>query len=94
VPTTHATLHLAGADVYVDLAGVIDVAAETQRLAKQLEKLSGMIAAKEKKLANRSFIDKAPADVVRNEEESLAQLRQQLATARDSLAALGTTPPH
>ncbi len=46
------------------LSGVIDVEAEISRLEKQLERLSGMIAGKEKKLSNRSFVDKAPADVV------------------------------
>ena len=42
-------------DVYVDLSGVIDVEAEISRLEKQLERLSGMIAGKEKKLGNAQF---------------------------------------
>jgi valyl-tRNA synthetase len=91
-PPTHATVHLANMDVYVDLSGAIDVAAEISRLEKQLERLSGMIAGKEKKLSTRSFIDKAPADVVERERESLDQLREQLATVCGGLATLGRSP--
>jgi len=88
-PPTHAGVRVANMDVYVDLAGVIDVPAEVSRLEKQLERLSGMIAGKEKKLSNRSFVDKAPADVVQRERESLEQLREQFAVVRSSLEALG-----
>ena len=87
-PATHATIHLATIDVIVDLAGLIDVEAEMARLEKQVEWLIGMIAGKEKKLSNASFVEKAPADVVRKEQESLQQLRDQLQTAETSLAAL------
>jgi valyl-tRNA synthetase len=88
-PPTNATVHLPTMDVYVDLAGVIDVDAEISRLQKELERLSSMIKGKEAKLANRSFVEKAPADVVTRERESLEQLREQLATVRNNLALLG-----
>ena len=90
-PVTNATVHLANLDVYVDLSGVIDVAAEIIRLEKQLERLSGMIAGKEAKLSNTSFIDKAPAAVVLKERESLQQLREQLENVQTSLAVLRKT---
>ena len=75
-------------DVHVDLAGLIDVEAEVSRLEKQAEKIAGMIAGKESKLANQGFVQRAPADVVHKERESLTQLREQLATVRASLASL------
>ena len=87
-PATHATIHLPTIDVYVDLAGVIDKEAEIARLEKLIERLTGMIAGKEKKLSNAAFAEKAPADVVRKEQESLQQLRDQLQTAEASLVAL------
>ena len=52
------------------------------------EKQLGLIAGKEKKLANESFVSRAPAEVVNRERESLEQLREQLAATRQSLAAL------
>jgi valyl-tRNA synthetase len=87
-PATHATVHLQTIDVIVDLSGLIDVEAERARLEKLVERLTGQITGKEKKLSNASFVDKAPADVVRKEQESLQQLRDQLQTAEGSLAAL------
>jgi valyl-tRNA synthetase len=88
-PHTGATVHLATIDVYVDLEGLIDVDAEIVRLQKQLERLSGMIAGKQKKLASSKFVERAPAEVVQRERDSLVQLQEQLATVRDSLASLG-----
>jgi valyl-tRNA synthetase len=87
-PRTSATVQLSNMEVYVDLAGLIDVDAEIQRLEKQLERLAGMITGKEKKLGNQNFVERAPADVVQRERESLTQLQEQLETARASLASL------
>ncbi len=91
-PPTHAAVHLPAMDVYVDLSGVIDVAAEIARLEKQLERLCSMIAGKEKKLDNPSFVEKAPADVVARERASLDQLRSQRDTVRRDLAVLQKQP--
>ena len=52
------------------------------------QKLIGHIAGKEKKLANANFVDRAPAEVVEKERESLGQLREQLEAVEKSLAAL------
>ena len=48
--SAHVTL--SGMDVYVDLAELIDVPAEIARKTQEVEKLTGFIAAKEKKLTN------------------------------------------
>ena len=87
-PTTNAHINLHGIDVYVDLAGLIDVSAEIERLEKEQGKLHGLIQAKAKKLENANFVDRAPADVVAKERESLAELKEQLETAQKSLEAL------
>ena len=44
-------------------AGLFDPHKELARLGKQQEKLQGEIAAMESRLANKSFVDKAPAKV-------------------------------
>ncbi len=87
-PATSAAINLPGIDVYVDLTGLIDVDAEIKRNQAAEQKLVGLIDAKEKKLSNASFVDRAPADVVQKERESLAQLQDQLQTARKALADL------
>jgi valyl-tRNA synthetase len=87
-PPSSAQVSIGPVDVYVDLQGHIDPAAERARLAKQIEKLGGLIQGKEKKLSNESFTARAPADVVLKERESLSQMKEQLAAAEAALSAL------
>jgi valyl-tRNA synthetase len=88
IPPTHAKTALAGMEIYVDLAGQIDVGAELAKNEQQEQKLVGLIKAKEGKLKNESFVSRAPANVVQAERDSLAQLEEQLASVRATLAAL------
>ena len=86
---TGATKSVSGADVHVDLKDFIDVEAEKKRLSKLVEKLEKGIAGKEKKLSNEKFVARAPEDVVAQEKASLVDLKAELETARQSLAAFG-----
>ena len=87
-PALSANVTLSGMDVYVDLADLIDKPAEIARKKQEVEKLTGFIAAKEKKLTNKSFVDRAPAEVVQKERDGLKDLQDQLAAAREVLARL------
>ena len=88
VPKINAPLALPEMELFVDLAGLIDVEAETKRLEKERSRIEGMIGGKEKKLSNASFVDRAPADVVEREREGLAQLKEQLAVISEALNEL------
>jgi valyl-tRNA synthetase len=83
-----ATATVAGCDVFVDLADLIDVGAEIVRLTKENEKTAGFIKAKQAKLADEKFSAKAPAPVVQKEREQLAELEAKLAKGLETLAAL------
>jgi valyl-tRNA synthetase len=87
-PALSAHVTLSGMDVYVDLTELIDVPAEIARKQQEIDKLTGFIAAKEKKLTNASFVERAPADVVQKERDSLKDLQDQLAAAREVLERL------
>jgi valyl-tRNA synthetase len=78
----------AGLEVFVDLAGLIDIGAEISRLEKELGKLQDMIQAKEKKLANENFTSRAPADVVDKERAGLGELQARMESLRVGLAEL------
>ena len=87
-PTTSAHVSLPGIDVYVDLQDFIDIKAEIARNKKLSADLAGRIADKAKKLENENFVRRAPAEVVAQERESLAELQQQLASVQTTLEEL------
>ena len=87
-PKPNGTIGLPGIEVFVDLQGFIDIEAEIERNEKQKEKLLGFIQGKEKKLSNANFVDRAPADVVQKERDSLAEQREQLLTVEAALKEL------
>jgi valyl-tRNA synthetase len=87
-PATAATMSLSGMDVFVDLTGLIDVAAELSRNEKEEQKLLGWIQGKQAKLGNANFVARAKPDVVAAERDGLAKMEEQLATVRAALAEL------
>ena len=56
-------------DLIVPLAGLIDFAEEKKRVEKELAKIQKDCDALDKKLANKNFIDRAPADVVAKDKQ-------------------------
>ncbi len=87
-PPTNAAMTITGGELFVDLAGLIDVGAEIARKQKEIDNLAGVIRGKEAKLSNESFVARAPADVVAKERESLAEAKQRLAAAESVLVEL------
>ncbi len=75
--------------LYLDLASAVDPAAEKQRLAKELEKLAGHIAATEARLANPAFTGKAPPAVLEGARKQLAEQQAKRAELERLLKALG-----
>ncbi|MEW8046659.1 MAG: class I tRNA ligase family protein, partial [Candidatus Thiodiazotropha sp.] len=71
--------------VLIPLAGLIDKEAEIKRLEKETGRLQSDVDRIEKKLANASFVDKAPQAVVDKEREKLAEAKGALETLRVQL---------
>jgi len=64
--------------VYVDLAGVIDLAAERQRLDREIAKVEEVIAFATAKLERPEFVERAPAEIVERERVRVAEQRARL----------------
>jgi valyl-tRNA synthetase len=77
-------------DVYIPLAGLIDVAAETERLKKEIAKLEAEVARSSSKLQNPAFVDKAPPAVVAKEQANLAEHQTNLAKFNEQLVKLAS----
>ena len=84
---THSTPQF---DVAVIYERTIDVAAERERLTKEIAKLEKGLAAAERQLDNEAFLAKAPAHVVEGLKKQHAETRLLLEKAR---AALDALPP-
>ncbi len=67
----------------------IDVAAEKERLKKEIEKLEKQIAIAQGKLGNESFVARAPAAVVEQEKQRVAEFTATLEKLKPQLAKLG-----
>jgi valyl-tRNA synthetase len=87
-PALSANFSLAGMEVFVDLADLIDVVAELAKKEKELAKFAEMIEAKKKKLGNEQFVQRAPQEVVEQEKMSLESLESQAASTASAIQAL------
>ncbi|MBS0260541.1 MAG: valine--tRNA ligase [Planctomycetes bacterium] len=88
-PGTSASFSLNDADGFIPLEGIVDREAELARQKKEAEKIRGFITGSQRKLANESFVSKAPPEVVDQVRETLAGLEKQLASVEDIIRQLG-----
>jgi len=70
----------------------VDVAAETERLGKEIARLQGEITKTNAQLGNESFVARAPAQVVAQFRERIAEFTATVARLQDQLARLRPLP--
>ena len=78
------TLVVAPVEISLPLAGLVDVEAERERLAKELAETDAQINRLEK-LLNSPFAEKAPGEVVQKEREKLESYRETAERIRQQL---------
>jgi len=88
-PDHAAALVVGDVEVFLPLAGLIDLAAERARLSKELDAADADIARRAARLGNAGFVDKAPANVVQREREGLEAAKVTAVKLRERLAQLG-----
>lgn len=87
-PTKTMSAVVTGAEIFVPLAGLIDVEQEVQRLQKELKSLQFEVDRVKKKLANQKFVEKAPAHIVEAEREKEKNYLTKLQKVKTRLAEL------
>ncbi|MBI4531527.1 MAG: class I tRNA ligase family protein, partial [Candidatus Latescibacteria bacterium] len=79
---------IGGIDIWVPLEETIDIEAEQMRLTREAEKLERVLEGLERKLADRSFLERAPTEVVEREREKIEHHRQTFERVMANLAIL------
>ena len=74
--------------ILIPLAGLIDTEAESARLAKEIDKHENDLGRSEQKLANPSFVDRAPAEIVAKEQSRSKDLRTALEKLKEQQQSL------
>lgn len=77
-------------EILIPMADLIDIAAETQRLNKEITKLETDALKLETKLNNSGFTAKAPAEVINAEREKLAAVKLSIEKLRAKCSDLDT----
>lgn len=75
--------------VLIPLAGLIDLGAEKARLAREITRIEAEIRKCEGKLGNASFVANAPAEVVAQERQRIADWNATLGALREQAQKLG-----
>jgi valyl-tRNA synthetase len=81
-----ASIQVAGdVQIYVPLKGLVDVAAEEERLLKEIGKIDKEIEMFSKKLESPAFVDRAPAEIVAKERQKLTDVNGKKLVLEESL---------
>ena len=88
-PAQSVQLPVRGSLAALPLDGVIDFAAETARLKKEIGRLEGDEAKIKAKLGNEDFMRWAPDDVVEEQRDRLAECESRRGTLQMALSRLG-----
>ena len=79
---------LGGAQIYLPVGELHDVEKEMKRLRNDLAKLEKDIEKSKAKLANEKFVERAPAEVIEKEKNTLADNEAKAARMKANLASL------
>ena len=74
--------------VFIPLSGMIDLSVERDRLQKEIDQKEDFVVKIQKKLQNRQFVSKAPAEVVERERKKEADTVAELKRLRTNLEDL------
>jgi valyl-tRNA synthetase len=75
-------------EIGIDLAGLLDLQAERDRLEKELKKIDADLSLVQKKLANENFMKNAPLQVVEEQKVKFEELNQRKNRTQEHLQAL------
>ncbi len=75
-PVAAATQVVKDIEIHIPLKGMIDLGGEKKRLNKELDKIGQNLKLVSKKLSNDDFLQKAPREIIKKEEEKAKELKE------------------
>lgn len=87
-PKASASVVVGAHEVYIPLAGMIDLAIERERLQKEIAQKEKYVQSLERKLQNENFVSRAPAEVVEGEREKARQAGAEMGRLKANLLDL------
>ncbi len=88
VPEKAMTAVISGAEVYLPLAGLINIDEEIARLEKELDKWNKEVKRVQGKLANEKFVNNAPEAIVKAEKEKETEYLEKQASVQARIQEL------
>lgn len=89
-PEKVVSLVVGNVEIYLPLAGMVDLGAERERLGQNLTEVETQIARTKELLANENFTAKAPAHIVEREQNKLTDLQERMTKLRERIEHLDT----
>jgi len=87
-PAQSAGAVVAGVEIYLPLAGLVDIEKEHGRFQKELAEAEKYLAVLENKMANGSFIKSAPKEIVKAEGEKLKMQKEKVQKIKEQIKIL------
>ena len=87
-PKGAATYIYTDIEIFVPMAGLVDIEKETAKLAKEQAKIETQLKKTQGKLKNEKFLANAPDDVVAKEKEKLEMFTAKLTKIQESIKRL------
>ncbi len=87
-PKNAATSVLKDMEIFVPLAGLIDIEKEKARIRAQVEQVESDISSTQKRLKEKGFLAKAPKEVVQMQKARLGELKEKLEKLKDNFKRL------
>jgi valyl-tRNA synthetase len=87
-PHPSSSIVVNGVEIYIPLAGVIDLEAEKERLEKQISKIEGYLESNNSKLNNHNFVENAPSEVVERERQKKRDNQEKLRKLKKNMEIL------
>ncbi len=87
-PAHAATLAVGGMEVYVALEGLVDFAAERERIAKELESTRKELDKFERKLSNEGFLAKAKPEIIEKDRAKATALAETVSALESQASEL------